>query len=189
MFPVDQPFFPATKASFDAQLAILTALAQATLENTEKIIDFNMKAVKANWEKSTTSTKQMLSAEDPKASLSMAAAHAQDNIEAAISYSRNMAEMVSASRNELTKKLDAQSAEFRRQISAAVDQMASKAPAGAEASIALVKSAVNTINAGYEQWTSVTRQAVAAMENQFSAVADQVSQAAAKRPNNQTGKK
>lgn len=189
MFSENQAFFPAAKAGFEAQLAMFTALTQSAIEHTGKIIDFNVNATKAHWEKSAASTKQLLSTQDPQERLSLVKNHAQENLQAAISYGRYMADLASTSRNEFTKEFEARSAESRRNISAAVDQMALKAPAGAEAGFALVKSAINNINAGYEQWTKAVQQAAAAMENQITAAADQVSQTAEKKPTSQAARK
>lgn len=189
MFSADQSFLPAAKANLEAQLAMFTTLSHAAIENTEKIIDFNVTTTKTNWAKSTTATKQLLSMQDSQERLSLVATRTRENIEAAISYSRSMADLVTTARNELGKELAAQTVESRRRMSAAVEQMALQAPASAEPGITLMKSALNNLNSGYEQWTNVMRQAAAAMESQLTAAADQISQATEKKPTSQTAKK
>jgi phasin family protein len=189
MFSVNQPFSPTAKAGLEAQLALFTTLSQMVIENTEKIIDFNVSAARANLEKSATSTKQLLSSRDPQEGFSLMAARAGENIETAFAYTRQMAGILSATRSEFTKEIDARTAEAKRQMNILVDQMAVKAPASAETSITLMKSVINNASAGYEQWTRMMREAVAAVENQMAAATEQLSEAAAKKLNGQSVKK
>lgn len=188
MLPTNQPFSSAVRASFEPPLARFTVLTYKTIKNSEKLIGIHVNASKVNLEKSTASIKQLLPTQDLQERSSLLAERTRKNIEAIIFDSRYMADVVFTARNEFTKAIEAQTAEFRRQISTAFDQMARIAPASAEAGIALQKSRVDSIYAEYERWANAIRQAVAAMEAQITAAADQASRTAEERRHDRTTK-
>ena len=102
MFSENQSFFPAAKTNLESQLALFNALNQAAIRNTEKIIGFNMNATKANWEKSTASTKQLLATQNLQERLSLAATQSRESLEAAVSYQRGLLDMMHAARDEFS---------------------------------------------------------------------------------------
>jgi len=180
MFAIPEQFSAATKASFDAQLAMITNLTSKAFENVEKIVDLNMNAVKASLEESTAAAKKLLSAKDPQEFFALTAAQAQPNAEKAIAYGRYLAGIAVSAQADFTKAAEAQIAETSRKVIALVDDVSKNAPAGSENAIALVKSAIGNANAGYEQLSKSTKQAVEAIESNVATAVSQFSQAAEK---------
>lgn len=175
-----EQFSAATKANFEAQIAMLTALTNKTFESVEKIIDLNMNVAKASLEESTATAKQILAAKDPQEFFSLTAAQAQPSAEKALAYGRHLANIASSAQAEFTKAAEEQFAETNRKVLALVEEVSKNAPAGSESAIAFVKSAIGNANAGYEQFTKSTKQAAEALEANLNTATSQFAQAADK---------
>jgi len=180
MFSIPEQFSTVAKANFEAQLSILTALTSKAFESVEKVVDLNINVAKASLEDSAIATRQLLSAKDPQEFFSLSAAQAQPTAAKAIAYGRHLAGIASSAQAELTRAAEEQFAETGRKVSALVDDVSKNAPSGSENVIAIVKSAIGNANAGYEQFSKTTKQAVEAMEANMNSAVSQFSQAAEK---------
>jgi phasin family protein len=170
----------ATKANFENQLALLTALTGKAFESVEKVIELNMNVAKAALEESTSNARQLLAAKDPQEFIALSASQVQPNAEKATSYGREVMTIVSGLQAEVTKAAESQIGEHSRKIASLVDEVSKTAPAGSENVVAFMKTAIANANAGYEQLTKSTKQAVEAMGANMNNAAAQVSQAASK---------
>lgn len=180
MFSMQDQFSAATKANFEAQFALMTALTSKAFEGVEKLIDLNLTVAKTSLEETNATAKQLLAAKDPQEFFSLAAAQAQPNAEKAAAYARHIANIASSTQAEITKTAETQMAETSRKVAALVDDVAKNAPAGSENMIAIVKSMIGNANAGYEQLAKTTKQAVEAIETNLTSATAQFSQAAEK---------
>jgi phasin family protein len=180
MFAIPEQFSNATKANFEAQIALLTELTNKTFESVEKIVDLNINVVKASMEESSANAKQLMTAKDPQEFFALSAAQAQPNAEKALAYGRHLATIASSAQAEFAKAAEAQIAENSRKVVALVDEVTKNAPAGSESAIAFIKSAIGNASAGYEQITKTTKQAVDALENNLNTATSQFVQAAEK---------
>lgn len=175
-----EQFSAATKANFEAQIAMLTALTNKTFESVEKIIDLNMNVAKASLEESTATAKQILAAKDPQEFFSLTASQAQPTAEKAIAYGRHLANIASSAQAEFTKAAEEQIAETNRKVIALVEEVTKNAPAGSESAVAFVKSAIGNASAGFEQLSKTTKQAAETMEANMNTATSQFVQAAEK---------
>jgi phasin family protein len=180
MFAIPEQFSNATKANFEAQIALLTELTNKTFESVEKIVDLNINVVKASMEESSATAKQLLTAKDPQEFFTLSAAQAQPTAEKALAYGRHLATIASSAQAEFAKAAEAQIAENSRKVVALVDEVTKNAPAGSESAIAFIKSAIGNASAGYEQLTKTTKQAVDALETNLNTATSQFVQAAEK---------
>jgi len=180
MFSIPEQFSAATKANFEAQLALMTSLSNKTFESVEKIIDLNLNAAKTSLEESNAAMKQFLSAKDAQEWMALGAAHAQPSTEKALAYGRHLASIASGVQAEYTKAAEAQISEASRKMLQLVEEATKNAPAGSENAVALLKSAIGNANAGYEQFTKTTKQAVETMEANLNTAVSQFTQPAAK---------
>jgi phasin family protein len=177
---IPEQFSNATKANFEAQIALITDLTNKTFESVEKIVDLNINAIKSSLEESSATTKQLLSAKDPQEFFSLSAAQAQPNAEKAIAYGRHLATIASSVQAEFAKVTEAQIAESSRKVITLVEEVTKNAPAGSENAVAFIKSAIGNANAGYEQFTKTTKQAVEAIETNLNTATSQFEQVAEK---------
>ncbi len=180
MFPIQDQFSVATKANFEAQFALISALTGKAFEGVEKLIDLNLTVAKTSLEETNAAAKQLLGAKDAQEFFSLAAAQAQPNAEKAVAYARHVANIATSTQAEITKTAEVQIAETSRKVSALVDDVAKNAPAGSENMVAMFKSMIGNANAGYEQMTKTTKQAVEAIESNMSTATAQFTQAAEK---------
>lgn len=180
MFNLPEQFSNVAKANFDAQIDMLAALTNKAFESVEKVVDLNMSIVKASMEDSASAAKQLLSAKNPQEFLNVTSAQIQPTAQKAIAYGRHLVGIASSAQAEFSKAADEQIAETNRKVITLVDDVAKNAPAGSENAIALMKSAVTNANAGYEQLSKTTKQAVEALEVNVAAAVNQFSQAADK---------
>lgn len=180
MFTIPEQFSAASKANFEAQLSMMTALTNKAFEGVEQMIGLNLNAAKASLEESSAAAKQFLAAKDAQEWLSVAASQAQPNAEKAMAYGRHLATIASGVQAEFSKAAEAQIAETSRKVLELVEEVSKNAPAGSENAVALVKSAIGNANAGYEQLTKTTKQAVEAMESNLNNAVSQFAQQAPK---------
>ena len=180
MFTSPEQFSAATKSAFEAQIAMMTALTQKTFASVEKLIELNMTVAKTSLEESSAAVKQIMTAKDPQEFFAMTAAQSQPSTEKAISYVRHVAGIASEVQAEFTKAAETQIAETNRKVVELVDEVTKNAPAGSENAIAMFKSALGNANAGYEQLSRSTKQAVATMEGNVNNAVTQISEVAAK---------
>ena len=177
MFNVSEQFSAATKANFEAQLAMLNTLTTKAFEGVEKFIELNVNATRASLEESAAATQQLLAAKDPQEFFSLSAAQAQPNTEKAIAYGRHLAGIASSTQAEFAKAAEAQIVEATRKVSALVDEVSKNAPAGSENAIAILKTVIGNAGAGYEQLSKTTKQAVEAIEANMANATSQFTQA------------
>ncbi len=164
MLSFSEQFSSATKSSLESQLASFSALTNHAFTGVEKVLALNLAAAKASAEESLAATKQLLSASDPNEFFSLAATQAKPNSEKLTSYSRHLTDILSTTRTEFTKEVEAQFAEAGAKVTALVDEATKNAPTGSENAIAMLKSVITNANAGYEQLSKTTKQAVETLE-------------------------
>ncbi len=180
MFSIPEQFSSATKTNLEAQFALFSSLTSKAFEGIEKIVELNLTAAKATLEESTAAAKQLLSAKDPQEFFSLSAAQAQPSAEKAIAYGRHLAAITSGTQAEFSKAAESQIAETNRKVISLVEEVTKNAPAGSENAVAILKSAIGNANAGYEQFSKTSKQAVEAIEANLASAVNQFTQAAEK---------
>ena len=173
MFTIPEQFSAATKHQFEAQLAILNSLASTTFDSVQKIVDLNLNAAKTSLQESSATAQKLATAKDPQEFFSLSASHAQPNAEKALAYGRHLASIATSTQAEFTKAAETQIAETNRKVLSLIDELSKNAPAGSENAISILKSAIGNANAGYEQLSKTTKQAVEALEGNLNAAANQ----------------
>ncbi len=182
MFAIPEQFSNATKANLESQFALLSSLTSKTFESMEKLVELNINTARATLSDSSSTARQLLSAKDPQEFFQLSAAQAQPSAEKALTYSRQLASIASGTGAEFSKAAEGQIVEANRKVIALVDEVSKNAPAGSETFVAAVKTAISNANAGYEQFSKTTKQAVEAIESNMNAAISQYSNVAAKAP-------
>jgi phasin family protein len=180
MSAIPEQFSNATKANFESQFAIFSSLTAKAFESIEKLVELNISTAKAALEESSNTTKQLLSAKDPKEFFALTAAQVQPKAEKAIAYSRQVAEIAAGTQAEFSKVAEEQIAETNRKVINLVDEVTKNAPAGTENVVAAFKTGLGNANAGYEQFTKTAKQAAQAVETNVNTAVSQFTQAAQK---------
>lgn len=186
MFAIPEQFSNATKANLESQFALFSSLTTKTFESVEKLVDLNISTARASLETSSNVARQLLSAKDPQEFFSVTASQAQPTAETALSYSRQLASIATSTGAEFSKAAEGQIVEANRKVISLVDEVSKNAPAGSESYVAAVKTAISNANAGYEQFSKTTKQAVEAIESNLNAAVNQFSATARKASNTAT---
>jgi phasin family protein len=152
--PVEQ-FVAANKASVDA----LLALANSALASAESIASLNLNTARSMLETGMANVKAVLGAKNPQEALAVSKAQVQPAIEQAVAYNRSLYEISVQSRDEVSKQIESQLAEFQLHISGLVEKAAKNAPAGSEVAVAAVKSAFETASSAFGNMKNVVKQA------------------------------
>jgi phasin family protein len=180
MFSFQEQISAATKTSFESQLALATAFTGKAFESVEKLIALNLNVARAALDETASHAQQILTAKDPREALALNASKAQPGAEKALAYGRELMGIASGLQAEVVKAAEAQITEHGRKLSTLVEEVSKNAPAGSENVVAFLKSAITNANAGVEQLSRSTKQAVEAMEANMNRAAVQLSQAAGK---------
>jgi len=183
MFAIPEQFSTATKSSLESQFALFSSLTSKTFESMEKLVALNISTARATLEDSAATTRQLMAAKDPQEFFSLASTQAQPGAEKAMAYSRELASIVSGTGAEFSKAAESQIVEANRKVISLVDEVSKNAPAGSENFVAAVKTAISNANAGYEQFSKTSKQAVEAIETNVNAAVSQFSASAAKATN------
>ncbi len=180
MFAIPEQFSNATKANLESQFALLSSLTAKTFEGMEKLVDLNISTARSALEDSSNVARQLLGAKDPQEFFSVTASQAQPTAEKALSYNRQLATIATGTGAEFSKAAEGQIVEANRKVISLVDEVSKNAPAGSESFVAAVKTAISNANAGYEQFSKTTKQAVEAIESNLNATVNQFSATARK---------
>jgi len=183
MFAIPEQFSNATKASLESQFALFSSLTAKTFEGVEKLVELNISTARSTLEDSSAAARQLLGAKDPQEFFSLTASQAQPNAEKALAYSRQLASIATGAGAEFSKAAESQIVEANRKVISLVDEVSKNAPAGSESFVAAVKTAISNANAGYEQFSKTSKQAVEALETNMNAAVSQFSATAAKAGN------
>ena len=158
-------------ASQKASIETLLGLTSKAFEGIEKIVELNLTASKAAMAESAEHAKAMLSVKDAQELMALQSGLLQPLAEKTAAYSRHLYDIASGSSADLSKTLEGQAAEAQKKFMGLVDTAAKNAPAGSEAAVAVMKSAVSAASNALESVQKAVKQATDAAETNFNTVA------------------
>lgn len=165
MSAIPQQILDRQKAAMNAAVAVQGSL----FSGFEKLVDLNLKVIKATLGEVAEQTQQVSELKDPQEAAAYVSSLAQPNSEKAIAYTKHVYDIVSGVSNELIKLTEAQVAEGQQQVSEAIDQLAKNAPTGSESAVALMKSSLATVSTAYDSMNKAAKQAAEVAESNISA--------------------
>ena len=149
-----EQFAASNKAAVDSLLAVAnTALASA-----ERIAALNLGAARTALEDTSSAAQAVLAVKNPKDAVALQTSTLKPAVEKAVDYSRSLYEISSESQQQLAKMLEAQFADFQKQVSSMVAQATKAAPAGSETIMSAMQSAVAAANSAFANMTAMTKQ-------------------------------
>ena len=149
----------------------VTGLSEKAFASFEKLVELNMAASKALLSESIGNLQALTSAKDVQALLALQSDMAKPMAEKAASYSRHLYDIVSGASADFSKVFEATSAESQKTVTALLETSLKNAPAGSEAAVAVIKSAMTAGNTAVESAQKATKQAVELVESNINAVA------------------
>lgn len=166
----------------------IVAAQNALFTGFEKLVDLNLKLIKATLDDVSQTSQQATEAKDPQEAVALLSALAQPATEKAATYSKDVYQIVTQVSNELLQLSESHVTEVQKNLSESIDQLAKNAPTGSESAIALLKSSLATANNAYDSLNKAAKQAAEVAENNLAVATaatvqatEQVSKAAARR--------
>ncbi|MCB8747610.1 phasin family protein [Rhodoferax sp. U2-2l] len=157
-------------AAQKANMETLLGLTSKAFESVEKIVELNMAASKAALAESGENAKAMLSVKDAQELLALQSGLMQPLAEKTAAYSRHLYEIASGTTSEFTKAMESQAAQAQQQFTGMLDSASKNAPAGSEAAVAVMKSAVAAATNALESVQKAVKQATDVAESNFTAM-------------------
>ena len=165
-------------AAHKANIEMLFGLTSKAFEGIEKLVELNLTASRAALSEAASNTQAAFGAKDAQELMAMQASLFQPLAEKAAAYSRNLYEIATGASAELTKVMEAQTAEAQKKFAALLETATQNAPAGSENAVAAMKNAVSVASNAFESVQKAVKQASEAAEANFSAAAETASEAA-----------
>lgn len=154
MYQAPEQFAALNKANLEAA----TRFAHVAFGGAERFFEFQLKAAKAALADGVDSAKTLASIKDLQQFADVKDSVAQPALEKAADYVKSVYDIASETQAEFGKLIELQVADFNKQFVVALDQFAASAPAGSEAGISALKSALMTGNAAYENISKAAKQ-------------------------------
>lgn len=161
-----------------ASLNALIAAQSAVFGGFEKLVDLNMKVVKATLDEVVQKSQQAATLKDPQELAAFGNGLALPGAEKALAYGKHVYDIVAGVQTELVQLAEAQIAEGQQQVNEVVEQLSKNAPAGSESAVAMLKSSLATANSAYESLTKAAKQAAEVAESNLNAAANATFKAA-----------
>ena len=154
--------------------------ANTAFEGIERLVLLNMAASRSVFEATMSNLSAMLGAKDVHALIEIQKGLAAPSVEQGMAYSRNVIAIATETKEKIAKEVEAKVAETNAQVSGLVEKALASAPAGSEAAVAAVKTAIKTANEAYEGLNKAAKQAAEVAEASVAAVTDATMNAAKK---------
>lgn len=159
----------AARNKVQAQLSLVTSLADTLTDSLQKMIGLNLNATKASVETSLAGTQQLLTARDPQEFFSLSVHQAQPYAEIALTYARHMAGIASLAHVELTRVTEDEVNRVSQHVVSLLDELERLAPAGSESILSMMKSALENLRATLAQLVRSSKIAVDTIEQNMNA--------------------
>jgi phasin family protein len=174
MSAIPQQVIARQKANVNALISAQVAL----FDSFEKLVDLNLKVVKATLDEVAQVSQQAVEIKDPQEVTAFATGLVQPGAEKALAYSKHVYDIIAGVQNQLVRLTEAQMAEGQQQLADAIDQFSKNAPSGSESAVALMKTSLATATNAYDSLTKVAKQAAEVAESNINAAANATFKAA-----------
>lgn len=160
MIKTNEQIAAANKAVIESMLTI----ANASLTHTERLAALNLNTARAFFADAIANFGTLTAVKDVQELFALQSTLAQPAIEKAVAYSRSVYEILSDSSNGLTQAVEGQTAEMKKNFSAAIEHSLKNAPAGSETVVAAVQSMLAQADSAYEKMAQSSKQAKSMIE-------------------------
>jgi phasin family protein len=165
-----------------ANLQALEGLSTQAFAGVEKLVELNMAASKAVFGDAFSHAQAVLGAKDAQEMMALQSGMLKPLAEKSAAYAKHVQTIVTGSTAELTKAVEAKTAEAQKAFAGAVESLAKNAPAGSETAVAAFQKALVTGQAAIESAQAQAKKAVETAQTNFTAAATQAADAVKKAP-------
>lgn len=165
-------------AAHKASIEQLFGLTSKAFEGVEKLIELNVKVSREALDDAAKNAQAVLSVKDVQELAALQTSLFQPLAEKVADYSRKLYEIAAESSSEFNKVVEENTAEAQKVVTNLVETAAKNAPAGSEASVAVVRSALSAANNAFESVQKTVKQASDVAQANFNAVTESATSAA-----------
>ena len=154
----------AAKTNVEASLSSASAFVATVFTAVERVSPLNLAPPRTAFDEGVASSKAVLAAKDPQAVAALNLAAVTPSVEKGIAYGRSLSVIGADTKEELTKLVEAEAAVMGKNFDASLEELFKNAPAGSEAAVKAVKTALANANNAYEGATKAAKQVAAAAQ-------------------------
>ena len=157
-------------ATQKSNVEAFAGLSEKAFSSFEKLVELNMAASKALLGESISHLQALSEVKDAQGLVTLQSSLVKPMAEKAASYSRHLNDIVSGSSADFTKVFESASAESQKNVTELLETSLKNAPAGSEAAVAVIKSAMTAGNNAVETAQKSAKQAAQMVESNISAL-------------------
>ena len=157
-------------ATQKSNVEALSGLSEKAFASFEKLIELNMAASKALMGESIGHLQALTEVKDVQGLMALQSEMAKPMAEKAASYSRHLYDIVSGSSTDFTKVFESASAESQKTVTELLETSLKNAPAGSEAAVEVIKSAMTAGNNAMEAAQKSAKQASQMVESNITSL-------------------
>ena len=162
-----EKFVASVKAEFEAGIEAGTSATSAVMGAVEKVSALNISTVRSADDEGASYAKALADVKEPKALLDLQLGLLNPGTEQGLAYARALTAIGNETKDTLTKLYEAQASALAGKFTAALDEMFKNAPAGSEAAVDALKSAIASAGSNYEQAAKVAKELAETAQSNF----------------------
>ena len=167
MSAIPQQVLNSQKAAIDS----LVAFQGTVFTGFEKLVDLNLKVIKATLDEVSQASQKVSSVKDVQEAAALTQTLVQPGADKVMAYSKHVYDIVSSVQADLSKLGESHAAEGQKHVNDAIEQFTKHAPAGSESAVAMLKSSLAQATSAYDSMTKAAKQAAEVAEKNLSAAA------------------
>lgn len=160
-------------ATNQASLQALQGFTAQAFAGVEKLVELNMAATKSVMADSMSHMKAVLGAKDAQELMALQSAMVKPLTDKSAAYAEQVKSIVTDSSAELTKAVEAKTAEAQKAFGGLVENLAKNAPAGSESAVAAFKNALTSGQDAIKSAQTQAKKAVETAQSNFAAATTQ----------------
>ena len=132
------------------------SFAQVSMASADRLMRLQLDAAKAFVAEQTQTAQALAGAKDAESMMALRTRLAEQAIERAVGYSRNVYEVATETQQQLAKLVEARLATSQQQITSAMENMLKTAPGGSNAAVEAMRSTLAATQSAMDSMTKVT---------------------------------
>ncbi len=169
MYQTPEQLIAMNKSSLEATMRF----AGVAIEGAERMMELQLQAAKAAFADGVEGAKALAAVKDFQQLAALKDTLAQPTLEKATAYAKSVYDVANGTQAEFGKLVEAQVADFNKEVITGLDKLVKNAPAGSEVGIAAVKSGIAAVNSAYDNLSKVAKQLAQATQSNLEATAAQ----------------
>jgi phasin family protein len=161
-------------------VAQATRFAALSLENTEKLVKFNLDATKAAFAQSVEGAQAVAGVKDVQDLVALRTKMAEAQMQTAMGYSRHLYEMATEAQAQYSALAEEAFAVYTKGVAGWVDSASKSAPAGSDSAFNAFRSTIAATTAAFDQFQKASKQVVSIADANVRAAAATATKATAK---------